>query len=303
MRGKKWLTVITCITAVAALIIALLIGNEHGCVGYDIAMAVFGSGLLGFFMSLVEYIVERRNAMENFWVVARNSLAELRKIDYINTDAPANLIQACFQEERTNNFSKIFDSSVAEESKNALISWYEENTPMTYNERDNINAELEEIYSHQMESYRDSYMKCIDSCIEIAHIDLSLLDNAYGNLDFIFGNHNIRKDAYDNIYSMILKYRNIALEELFHFSLYKAGKGNFPLCAKKAYEICQKVFISQQRIEDDFELEVIYQTAFDDIAEALEKFRSKIYSNAEPDYPKRIPVNEVRIIKFEKDES
>lgn len=35
-------------------------------IGYDISLAIFGSALLGFIMSLIEYFTERRKAMEQF---------------------------------------------------------------------------------------------------------------------------------------------------------------------------------------------------------------------------------------------
>lgn len=66
MRGKKWMTIITFLFAVIALIIAVVIGKGCACIAYDVTMAIFGSALLGFIMSLTEYFVERRSAMEWF---------------------------------------------------------------------------------------------------------------------------------------------------------------------------------------------------------------------------------------------
>lgn len=86
VRDKKWLTVITFFCAISALIAALYIGKEKQCIGYDIAMAVFGSALLGFIMSTIEYFAERRRSMERFWLEARAALIKLRKIKYIDID-------------------------------------------------------------------------------------------------------------------------------------------------------------------------------------------------------------------------
>ena len=87
MKAKKWLTIITSIFSILSLVTALLIGNGSNSVLYDIAMAVFGSALLGAIMSSTEYFVERRKAMEQFWDEARKVLAEMRKVRYINVDA------------------------------------------------------------------------------------------------------------------------------------------------------------------------------------------------------------------------
>lgn len=44
----------------------------------------------GFIMSLTEYYVERRKAMEEFWLQATKVLNELKKIKYLDVDAPIN---------------------------------------------------------------------------------------------------------------------------------------------------------------------------------------------------------------------
>jgi hypothetical protein len=69
-----------------------------------------------------------------------------------------------------------------------------------------------------------------------------------------------------------------------------SGKGNFPVCAGKADDICRKVFDVQYKTEGGFKTKLVYQKAFDDIDKALEDFRLKIYRNATPDYPERVPV-------------
>ena len=81
MKAKKWLTIITGCISLLSLIAALIIGKTSNCILYDISMAIFGSALLGAIMSLTEYFVERRKAMEQFWDEARKVLKELRKYD------------------------------------------------------------------------------------------------------------------------------------------------------------------------------------------------------------------------------
>ena len=73
-------------------------------------------------MSLTEYFVERRKAMEQFWNEARKVLYELRKIRYINVDAPHDLINACFWEEESNKLYEIIDHTKSEAARNKLIS-------------------------------------------------------------------------------------------------------------------------------------------------------------------------------------
>lgn len=56
----------------------------------------------------------------------------------------------------------------------------------------------------------------------------------------------------------------------------------------------------QLKTESGYETKLVYQKALDDIDEALENFRIKIYRNATAEYPKRIPVlGNTHIVDFE----
>ena len=154
MKAKKWLTFITFGSALVAIIIAALAGKGSGDMAYDIAMAVFGSALLGFIMSLIEYYVERRNAMEVFWDESCRALDELRKCRYINIDAPVEMVLACFQEEWNNSFRHRMDPTAKDDAKDALISWYEEHIPMSWTEDNDISAELDQYYAVQIKAYQ-----------------------------------------------------------------------------------------------------------------------------------------------------
>lgn len=297
MKAKKWLSIITFGCSIISAIIAVLISKSSNRIFYDFSMAVFGSALLGFIMSIIEYNVERRTAMEVFWKESRIALAKLRKIKYFNTDAPLDKILDCFTEEQGNEFVKTMGSAAgilslkAEHTKrDDLISWFEENIPMSFSPDDDIDEELNTYYKSSMESYRFDVQKVIDSCIAAADIDLSELDNAYGNLDF-FINCKIRnKLAYSKIYDKIKEYRELALVEKYHFQLLNEGKGNFAVCARKAMDICRKVFEEKESSTDTYNSKVVYQTAFDDIDDALKVFWCKIYYKKQETALNHIPV-------------
>lgn len=71
---------------------------SDGNIGYDIALAIFGSALLGLIMSLVEYFSERKKAMEQFWIEAKRVLAQFRKAKYIYFDEPEEIVIGCINE-------------------------------------------------------------------------------------------------------------------------------------------------------------------------------------------------------------
>lgn len=290
MREPKWLTIVTAICTVVSFFIILCFQHANFKLIYDLALAVFGSALLGFVMSLIQYSAAKHNAMESFWDEAEKILSLLRKIKYLDLDAPFELVKNCFLEEQKNGFAELIDSGIEENAKNAFISWYEETTPMPWDENDDIEAKLDEVYRTQMEVYREKIMKCIDSYVDAAGIDLGTLNNTYGNLDFIFANNSIRKKAYADVYQRIRDCCEVLLAECYHFSLLKSNKGNFAVCAYKAHEICEQLFDVQLTERNGYPTKSVFQKRFDDIDQALEDFRCRIYRKQKPDYPERVPV-------------
>ena len=70
MKAKKWLTIITLFVATISLVLAYVIGKDNNSISYDITMALLGSAILGFIMSITEYYAERRKAMEESYIQA-----------------------------------------------------------------------------------------------------------------------------------------------------------------------------------------------------------------------------------------
>ena len=200
MKAKKWLTIITFVISLISLVSAFAIGKDGNCIFYDISMAFLGSAFLGFIMSLTEYFVEKRKAMEEFWLQATSVLKRLRKINYLEVDAPYDLIIDAFTEERSNEWHKIIaalseDKEVHHEAKDKLLSWYEENT--------DVDRELDTIYEYEIKKYKEVFIRCMDSYQLASSVGLGAFDNAYGNLDFLVGNKRIRQKAYDAIYNKL----------------------------------------------------------------------------------------------------
>lgn len=232
MKAKKWLTTITGGLFLLSLVIAWWIGKASNSMLYDVSMAVFGSALLGAIMSLTEYFVERRKAMEQFWDEARKVLHELRKIRYINTEAPHNLIHACFVEEESNKWQQLLSGNQSETARKNLISWFKENGVMPHKEDDDIEAVLNQIYEERMEYFHKEYQRAIDSYADAANINIDQLGNAYGGLDFFF-NTRIRNKAYNDIFQKIREFIHQLHQESYHFNLLRENQGRFSICADK----------------------------------------------------------------------
>lgn len=252
MKAKKWLTIITFVISLISLVSAFAIGKDGNCIFYDISMAFLGSAFLGFIMSLTEYFVEKRKAMEEFWLQATSVLKRLRKINYLEVDAPYDLIIDAFTEERSNEWHKIIaalseDKEVHHEAKDKLLSWYEESAVLTFDENTDVDRELDTIYEYEIKKYKEVFIRCMDSYRLASSVGLGAFDNAYGNLDFLVGNKHIRQKVCDPIYNKLRDIVNEFRTEASHFSLLKSGKDTLPACASKVRALNQKYFLQERK--------------------------------------------------------
>lgn len=313
MKAKKWVTFITAGISAISLICAIVANCP--CVNlplmYDISMAIFGSALLGFIMSLIEYFAERRKAMEDFLRAAYKVYVQLRKIKLLKLDQPQDLILDCLSEEHNNKLwgkrdgeaAKALGLEAVHKKRDAYIAWMQENEPMSFSEKDDIEAILVRIYNERIENYSNTFMKYMDMYIAASKIDLEDLSNSYGNLDFLFGNKEIRLTAFKLIYSKLQEYRNKIKFEVFHFNMIKEGKGSFARCCEKVTELNDFFFETETTQFGDRERTIVYQRKFDDVSDRIEEFRSKIYFRKEVQYEKKAPVfSQLRRINGSTDE-
>lgn len=295
MKAKKWLTMITLVITAVSLFIAVIIGKNSNCITYDIAMAIFGGAILGFIMSLIEYYVERQRAMEEFWLQATKILNELKKIKYLDVDAPINLIVDAMYEDDTNTLKEKFhflneEEKISVNAKKNLIYWYEKNIPIPFDENTDVNMRLNRLYDSKMAGYKEVFLQCMNSYREASMVELGNFDNAYGNLDFIIANKYIRKKAYELIYDRLRKIVYQFQFEAYHFNLLEDGKGNFPVCILKVSKLNQEYFLQKEEKIQGYTNTLIFQNVFDDLEDSLEKFRCRTYRIKYVE-PKKIPVS------------
>ncbi len=309
MRAKKWLTFATIICTIASIVLMIAFQCNDIKIGYDISLALFGSAFLGFIMSLIEYFSERKSSMEKFWIEARKVLVQFRNAKPIVMNEPEELILNSFAEEINNREIEKYGEEVANslglkkesKAKNEYIAWMESHEVMNFTENSDISRILDEIYEQRLEERRTYFLSIIDNYIDLSSISLSDLDSAYGSLDFMFGNKKIRRIAYEEVFNKVREIRNSIYSEVYHFNLWKEGKGNFVICAMKAMEISKALFESKISESGALKQECIYQKAFDEIEESLEDFRIKIYWPQKKEQITRLSVLH-KIINVEKEE-
>lgn len=292
MKSKKRLTYITLIVSVLSLIVAFCVGKKANSIYYDIALAFLGSAALGFIMSITEYYVEKRKSMEEFWIQATKLLKELSTIEYLDIDAPIDLIINCLNEEGNNEYNKFniksFDTKDSQTQKDKLIKWFKENNFTIIDNEVNSNDWWDKYYSSKMNEYRVIFDTQMDKYRKLTLLDTGLLDNAYGNLDFMFVTKCLRNklcfDIYQNIRDIIFEINS----QVYHFNLLKSGDGNYAVCVLKLKELNNLFFDVKKEIDNNATYIKIYKKEIDDLEEKLEKFRCKIYSQkyvANKNYP------------------
>ena len=291
MKVKKWLTIITALCSVLAVVSAIAIGKESNSMRYDISMAVLGSSLLGFIMSITEYFDERQRSMKEFYKQATYVLHQVRQVRLFAPREPVSLILDCFSEESSNQFLTENELGIKlkidvdHKAKDALKNWIKEDAPTEIKQRSDFDDWVERSYSACIKKSQEDMKRVIDSYIDLSKVDLAPLNSAYDNLDFLVENDTIRNQmALDHILSRLRNYRNLGLKNLHVFYGYDCA--SFPVAARCAVEMCSELFEYRRETEWD----VWYQTGLDEIGDALERFRCEIYFGQKPSVDRDIPV-------------
>lgn len=278
MRGSKWLSIITLgVSSIALIGVLILHSIEYLSLAYDISLAILGSALLGFIMSLVEYFAVKRIAMETFYQEALKAVSALSKAKYFFTDEPTGLVVNCIAEEWSNKWSAPIGGPPQRESKDKLIENYRQGFPPEIANNLDFNEHNQTWYAEKMHAYYKELDECFDSYIEISAIHLGELDNAYGNLDFIFANGTLRRMAYEQVYEPIKEQRKSALRQAYHFQLYKDGEGNISACTAFILKLNEEWFLTKEVNNDDIHSIAVYRKCSDALLDATEEFRCKIY--------------------------
>lgn len=299
MKTKKWLAIITFICSMLSALVGVYTHFKcNGGIIYDFAMAIFGSALLGFIMSLTEYFPERKKTMENFWTETYKVIDAMQKLKYVDVDEPKDIVLAVLYEEHNNEYiyslgeeeAKSLQMSPSHLAKEKMKQWMIENSYLKCLNKTTAELKAEERYAHKIEEYKKQFQDYVDSYLAFTKLDLNSLSAAYGSLDFIFANNSIRYRVYTQIYEKIKNLKLFALAQTPNFNALKEGKGNIYVCAQKLWEISDMHFdVTYDKLENTSHKSIYHKTS-DDLREEVEWFYSKIYFKRQPEPKKRVPV-------------
>lgn len=280
MKAKKRLVIATLIASGISLLLAFLfqffftgIGRcgEVSAFVVNFSFAVFGSALLGFIMSLVEYFVSKKHALENYYLEALRVYNLFSKIEFLLITEPKELLMDHFSNEmrdvflsKSNNLDndKLFDYM--------KIIWQ--------NTIDIPEPELSDYTIKKFNEYIKSFIErlsiCLDSYIEISNEKIAFLDTAYAEFDFMFCNKSLRSKIYKGIHKPFSEHKKMIEEKAFHFRTYKKAKnGNTAVMIDLIDELQQKFFTVDKETDECFEVFIVHRHFLDEMENKLEKLR------------------------------
>jgi hypothetical protein len=290
MKAKKWLSRITILITVLA-VVGLTLFSKGSLLWYSISLAIFGSALLGFIMSLTEYFAEKRKAMEAFWQEAVRTSNTLSNLKYCLLDVPVELVRDCVAEEFINKNFAVYQEEFKEtDAKNAFIDYHKDCIPAKSGDDSDRNKAITDWYDCIISEYKKQLSEYMDNYIRIDDtLDLGELGNSFGNLDFLFANHTIRESAYDSIYDELRKVQCELRRKAYHFRLFKNGEGNLAACIDFLLELNDYMFATKSQIRDNYNIIKVYRKIYDNLCDNIEVFRASIYRQ-EPNLQEHIVV-------------
>lgn len=278
MKESKWLTIITFSNSMVAL--ACVFGfnkYKYPDIAYDLSLSIFSGALLGFIMSLVEYFANKRRCMEAFYNAALDLNHVLGTAKYYFSNVPIEPVSNLISEKSNDDQHVTSDLSTEHERKNQFAV----NNIESIKEEAALESELDDICGNgcneELESNRKKVEEIFDIYIAISNVELRSLDDAYGDLDYIFTNKCLRRFAYNCIYQPLRETKIDINRYACHFKLYKEDKGNIFACIGMLDEINDKLFRKEKCNANDYEDIKIYREFYNNISAELEKFRCKIY--------------------------
>lgn len=224
LREQKAAIRITCflsiVTIIASLISCKVSGYDSFYCGF--ALTVFGSALVSFFVSVITYFVKRKDDMEEFLDECDELFKQFCKIKHLEFIEPLELVENCLYAE-LNSESKHEEKLAA---KDQLQKWFNENGSNEY-EKKMRDMGWESFYAIRLGLYKRTLIQSAQSYILFSENRMRKLNEAYGKLDFLFGNKRIRQRVHREVYQKLYDMLQISKRETIYFDEFVEGESNW----------------------------------------------------------------------------
>ena len=286
MTAKKWITRITFLISLislpASIFTFFLYQWGYPCAEllYSIALAIFGSAMLGFIISLIEYFTEKRKTLDEVFDELARVSQKISTAKYFFTAEPTEMVKNCLREEWLNSYYQLTGSNVKDDAKKELISYFEENSNFSPKDIGSYDEMLQSWFEAKMKEYDEKISCSMSAYIEIAEIDLNSLKKAYKNLDFMFRSCELKKWLSDNVYKKIKKDRDVVKTDYaYHFKNYIAAKngGNKSVMLDFLLELNERFFCVDADETQYVKKIKVYAKLKAEIDTKIEEYRCKVY--------------------------
>ena len=318
MRSKKWSIIISFIIMGVSVLIFSILNFRLYTISFKnwiqsfvsstalsdwksffiiISSGAFTSSIVTLLISISEYRVEKRIALENYADANIHFCADFYNMQYLNIDMPVNLLQGYYAEQWNYPPIEIYQGEISAEQSRCPIfetkikEWIWDNTSEKTKELLNTDEKREEYLDSNLKSIIQKCDDEIDSIMK-QYIDLGdkvskrELNAAIGGIDFLFGNKYrkdiLHKEMYEKHSEVINKIRDVA----YHFKeYYKVTEGNKPVMLQFIKQIQDYLF----SIEENAEWRIVYNRYLFEINCEIDNLLRKLYGKKKyHDEPPRI---------------
>lgn len=174
-----------------------------------ISGGVFTGSFVTVFMSIKEYLVEKKKILEDYFIATENNLNNYRKLEYLNFEFPVNVITGCINEEYCKLNKRPFEKKLKE-----LICDINEKAiseKRTMNEKENY---IDKEYRKIIDKYYKKAQEIAEIYMDIPDKDMECVMNIYAGIDFLFHNR-------DTVYSIYKKQNDIYCMVNREFKIFK----------------------------------------------------------------------------------
>lgn len=283
MKAKKRLVIATIIASGISILLAILFQFFFPGIGrcgevsvfiVNFSFAVFGSAILGFIMSLVEYFVSKKHALENYYLESLKVYNIFAKIEFLLITEPKELLMEYFSNEMLDGFLSKRNSIEDDKLYDYMKTIWQNTVDIPDPEFSGFAIES---FNGYIESFIERLTICMDSYIDIATKKISSLDTAYAEFDFLFFNKRFRKRIYKEIHVPVFEHKRMIEENAFHFRTYKKAKnGNTAVMIDLLDELQQRFFTVDKKTDEYFEIYIVHSSFIDNMDNKLEKLRCRI---------------------------
>lgn len=305
VKGKKYGIIVSAIIMIIALISTLLVNwcdKEKYELLSNIIIGVLGSSVVTLIVSFSDYIVAKRETLENYFSQVYKIIIAFGKIEYVHI-SDSVLESAKYKTE--SDLRKCLAANTP--TMDGIMEFYDKN-----NYWDNYPVELssedkQQIISMQVEEDCDIIEKAMNNYLQIENLSYEAVENAFGRISFLFDKS--KKHPYEEKYFKVWIYRNLheKLRDMINkirlqnrsFKEYQKGESkNIFVVAEGIDKLNKEFFEIISEEHEEYDIKKVYAKSFNEMYSNLEKFRTKIY-NCEEQTQMIAPVHTIRMFKNE----